>query len=131
LIGGRERTTSVCHAELVEASLSFHTIVVRDYYVYILASASGVLYIGVTNDLTRRVFEHREKLVPGFTGRYNVTRLVYFEWFAGIHDAIAREKQLKGWRREKKLELIKKTNPQWNDLSRLWGYNRDPSTSSG
>lgn len=99
-----------------------------DYYVYIMASVSRVLYIGVTNGLERRVFEHQHKLVAGFTSKYNVTRLVYYEDFGDIRDAIAREKQLKGWRREKKITLIESLNPKWRDLSADW---RDPSTSSG
>jgi putative endonuclease len=104
---------------------------VRDYYVYILASKSGVLYIGVTNDLGRRIFEHRQKLIPGFTGKYNVARLVYFESFGDVRDAIAREKQLKGWRRSKKVALIESSNPTWRDLSEEWKNDRDPSASSG
>jgi putative endonuclease len=102
----------------------------NDYYVYIITSKSGVLYIGVTNDLNRRILEHREKLRPGFTSKYNVSRLVYFEAFREIRDAIAREKQLKGWRREKKVALIHTNNPAWRDLSEEW-KGRDPSTSSG
>ncbi len=103
----------------------------REYFVYILASKSGVLYIGVTNDVARRMFEHRHKLVLGFTGKYNVSRLVYFESFGDVRDAIAREKQLKGWRREKKVALIEKANPIWRNLSEAWEDGRDPSTSSG
>jgi putative endonuclease len=89
----------------------------KTYSVYIMASASGVLYIGVTNDLDRRVFEHKNKLVPGFTARYNVRKLVYFEFFADVRAAIAREKELKGWLRKRKVALIESTNPHWNDLS--------------
>jgi putative endonuclease len=85
-----------CHAELVEASQSFHTRTGRDYYVYILASKSGVLYIGVTNDLQRRIFEHRQQLIPGFTGKYHVTRLLYFESFGDIRDAIAPRETAQG-----------------------------------
>ena len=98
----------------------------REYYVYILASKSGVLYIGVTNDLTRRVVEHKGKTLPGFTRKYNVSRLIYFETFGQIRDAIAREKQLKAWRREKKIVLIEQTNPTWSDLSVGWLNSRDP-----
>lgn len=87
------------------------------FHVYIMASASGVLYIGVTNDLDRRVIEHKQKLVPGFSRTYNTTKLVYFEPFGDIRNAIAREKQLKRWRREKKVFLIEKQNPRWLDLS--------------
>ncbi len=101
----------------------------HDYCVYILTSKSGVLYIGVTNDLSRRFFQHQEKLIPGFTAKYNVDRLVYYESFRNIRDAIAREKQLKGWRREKKVALIERMNPKWRDLSEDWTAGRDPSTS--
>ena len=78
----------------------------KNYYVYILASKSRTLYTGITNDLERRVVEHRRKLVPGFTARYNINRLVYFEVFHDALDAIAREKQIKGWNRMKKVALI-------------------------
>lgn len=88
----------------------------RTYFVYIMASRSRVLYIGVTNDLARRVNEHRQSLIPGFTQKYRVTRLVYFEQFGDIRDAIAREKQLKGWVRTRKLKLIEACNPTWEDL---------------
>ncbi len=87
------------------------------YHVYVMASASGVLYTGVTNHLERRVTEHQRKLVPGFTRRYNTMRLVWFEPFGDVCAAIAREKQLKRWRRQKKVALIEKQNPQWRDLS--------------
>lgn len=90
------------------------------YYVYILTNPSRTLYVGVTNDLERRVYQHRHKLVEGFTRRYNITRLVYFEDTTDILAAIAREKQLKGWTRAKKLSLIKGVNPQWRDLSEEW-----------
>ncbi|MBA4421392.1 MAG: endonuclease [Anaerolinea sp.] len=90
------------------------------YFVYILASKSRVLYIGVTNDLMRRMYEHKNKLVAGFTARYNVDRLVYCEDTANILDAIAREKQLKGWLRIKKIKLIESINPGWDDLSKDW-----------
>ncbi len=92
---------------------------------------SGVLYIGVTNDLARRVFEHQQKLIPGFTGKYRVVRLVHFESFGDIREAIAREKQLKGWRRQKKIALIESANLTWRDLSAEWRNSGDPSTSSG
>jgi len=93
---------------------------VRNYYVYILSSPTHVLYTGVTNDLTRRVFEHRRKLVPGFTCRYNVTRLVHFEETSDIHSAIAREKEIKAWRRSKKVALVDSVNPGWVDLAADW-----------
>ncbi len=86
-------------------------------YVYILASKrNGTLYIGVTNDIARRVFEHKQGLVAGFTKKYNVRILVYVECFDRIDEAIYREKQLKEWQRKWKLELIEKQNPNWNDL---------------
>src|SRR5215469_14009909 len=90
------------------------------YYVYIVASRSRVLYTGVTNDLERRVFEHKNKLTPGFTAKYNVDRLVYFEDTGDVLAAIAREKQLKRWLRARKVALIEATNPKWLDLSRGW-----------
>jgi putative endonuclease len=87
------------------------------YWVYILASdRNGTLYVGVTNDLYRRVMEHREGLVPGFTKRYGVKRLVYFEEHGDVEAAIAREKSIKRWRRAWKLQLIEQANPQWHDL---------------
>jgi putative endonuclease len=92
----------------------------KTYFVYILASASGVLYTGVTNNLQRRVAEHRKKLLPGFTANYNVRRLVYFETFGDVRLAIAREKQVKSWRREKRVKLIEAKNPKWVDLADGW-----------
>ena len=91
----------------------------RTFYVYIMASRSRVLYVGVTNDPARRVNEHRS-LVSGFTSRYRITRLVYFEEFTDILDAIAREKELKGWVRRRKVRLIDSSNPTWEDLSSLF-----------
>ena len=87
------------------------------YFLYILASKrNGTIYVGITNDLLRRVQEHREELVPGFTKKYAVKTLVYFEVHADIREAIAREKRVKRWRRVWKLQLIEKSNPQWLDL---------------
>jgi len=91
-----------------------------DYFVYILASKSGTLYTGVTNDLARRVYQHRHQLLPGFTSRYNITRVVYFEATPDVRAAIAREKQIKRWRREKKVALIESANRDWKDLARDW-----------
>ncbi|MFN6171130.1 MAG: GIY-YIG nuclease family protein [Burkholderiales bacterium] len=88
----------------------------RTYCVYIVASISRVVYIGVTNNLVRRVYEHKQGLVAGFTKLYQVDRLVYFEETTDVRVAIEREKQLKTWRREKKLALIEATNPSWKDL---------------
>lgn len=95
--------------------------------VYIVGSLSGTLYIGVTNNLSRRIWEHKNGTADGFTERYRVNRLLYYENFYEIGNAIEREKQLKGWRREKKIALIEKMNPHWEDLSRDW-YDRGPST---
>ena len=89
----------------------------KQYFVYIMSSPTGTLYIGVTSELQRRVYQHRHKLIIGFTQKYNVTRLVYFETFGDVRDAIAREKQIKGWLRRKKIALIESTNPTWKDLS--------------
>lgn len=89
-------------------------------YVYIVASPSRTLYIGVTNNLERRISEHKQHLIPGFTSRYGVTRLVYMETYARMVDAIAREKQLKNWSRAKKISLIERENPSWIDLAREW-----------
>ena len=87
------------------------------YYIYILASdRNGTLYVGVTNNLIKRVYEHKNKLYPGFTTKYLVDRLVYFETVNDINVAIKREKQLKNWRRSWKLDLIEKNNPEWDDL---------------
>jgi putative endonuclease len=90
------------------------------YFTYIVASRSLTLYIGVTGNLRKRVFEHKRKLHQGFSATYNCNRLVWFERFVEISDAIAREKQLKGWVRAKKIALIKKSNPTWIDLSEEW-----------
>ena len=88
------------------------------YFVYILASRrNGTLYVGVTNDLVRRIGEHKSKLVPGFTRKYRVDKLVYFEEYASILEARARERALKRWDRAWKLALIEEMNPQWRDLS--------------
>jgi putative endonuclease len=89
-------------------------------FVYIVASLSRTIYIGVTNDLVRRVHEHKTKEVRGFTATYNIYRLVWFEEFATPSDAVAREKQLKNWTRDKKIQLIESVNPSWDDLSAGW-----------
>jgi putative endonuclease len=95
-----------------------------DYYVYIMSNRMHVLYIGITNDLERRVAEHNDATGTGFTHKYHLTRLVYFESYQDVRDAIAREKQLKGWKREKKLSLIEALNPQWSDLGERASANR-------
>jgi putative endonuclease len=93
---------------------------VRTFCVYILASASRVLYTGVTSNLESRVLQHRHKLLPGFTSRYNVNRLVYYETFSDVRAAIAREKEVKGWVRKRKIALIESANRDWKDLSEGW-----------
>ncbi len=87
----------------------------RVYYVYIMASRSRTLYTGMTNDLENRVYQHKQGLVPGFTTRYRVSRLVYYEAFRDVRAAIAREKQIKAWTRAKRVALIESKNPAWHD----------------
>ena len=92
----------------------------NSYYVYILTNRSKTLYTGVTNNLLRRVYEHKQKFIPGFTQKYNINRLVYYEETSDATEAIAREKQIKGWVRAKKIALIESRNPEWLDLSTDW-----------
>ena len=92
----------------------------RQYYIYIMTNRSGTLYTGVTNNIKQRVHQHKNKLIEGFTRKYNLTRLVYFETFSDVYSAIAREKTIKGWLRKKKIELINEANPDWKDLSEDW-----------
>jgi len=101
----------------------------KQYYVYIMTNRSKTLYTGVTNNLERRVHEHKQKLVPGFTSTYNITLLVYFEMTPDVKVALSREKQIKGWLRSKKISLIETVNPEWNDLSAEWFKRRDCSQS--
>ena len=101
----------------------------KDYYVYIMTNYSRTLYVGVTNDLERRVYQHKQKLIPGFTRKYNITKLVYFEISNDVYSIISREKQIKGWLREKKIDLIRSVNPSWEDLSEKLFEMRDPSAS--
>ncbi len=93
----------------------------QNYYIYIMTNRSRTFYVGITNNLEQRVYEHKQKLIDGFTKRYNISRLVYYEVFTDVRDAIAREKQVKDWRREKKIALIESLNPTWKDLSTEWG----------
>jgi putative endonuclease len=108
----------------------------KTYFVYILGSLSGTLYIGVTSRPETRVWQHKQHATGGFTGKYDVDRLLYWESFDDVRKAIDREKQLKGWRREKKITLIRSLNPHWLDLSRSWyeatvrDKGSDASTSS-
>ncbi len=90
----------------------------RDYFVYIMTNHSGTLYTGVTNDITRRVYEHKTQAGGSFTRKYRMNKLLYFQQTGDILSAIEREKQIKGWRRSRKLELIKSQNPRWIDLAR-------------
>ena len=93
----------------------------HNYYVYILTNWNNkVMYVGVTNNLQRRIAEHKSKLIEGFTKKYNVNKLVYYEHTTDINSAIAREKEIKGWKRYKKDELVVSINPKWKDLSLGW-----------
>ncbi len=101
------------------------------YSVYILGSISGTLYIGVTSNLQFRIRQHKEHTFRGFTTKYEVDRPLYYETYSDVSAAIHREKQLKGWLRDKKIALIEKTNPQWKDLSRAWYEKPVKTTFSG
>ena len=101
----------------------------RNYYVYLMTNRSGTLYTGVTNNLERRVYEHKHKLIPGFTRKYNINMLVYYETTDDINAALTREKPIKDWRRSKRVSLIESLNPQWRDLSDGW-FNPTPPDSS-
>ena len=114
-----------CHSERSEESIRVFARRERQYYVYILTNRSGTLYVGVTNDLERRIYEHKHKLLPGFAAKYNLTRLAYFEHTSDVEAAITREKEIKGWRREKKVALVESSNPQWEDLSLEWCSGRE------
>ncbi|MFH1371641.1 MAG: GIY-YIG nuclease family protein [Planctomycetota bacterium] len=92
----------------------------KTYCVYIMSSKTATLYIGITSNIKKRVYEHKNHLIPGFTDKYSIDRLVYVETFGDALSAIAREKQIKRWRREKKIALIELTNPNWLDLSADW-----------
>ena len=103
----------------------------RNNAVYIMTNyANTTFYIGVTNNLLRRIWEHKTKAIEGFTSRYNIKKLVYFELTDNIEDALNREKQLKNWKRQWKIDLVKKDNPEFKDLSYDIGYT-DPESSSG
>jgi putative endonuclease len=102
----------------------------QEYYVYILTNRSWTLYTGVTNNLERRIWEHKHKWTKGFTSRYRIGKLVYSETFGDIRDAIAREKQIKGWTRGRKMALIRAANPTWRDLSKDWFPEGDTSLRS-
>ena len=102
----------------------------KKYYVYIMSNHSRTLYIGVTNDLQRRVLEHKQKLLKGFTEKYNITKLVYYEETTDITIALRREKQLKNWHRDWKINLIEEMNKEWADLSDGWFDDLDVESSS-
>lgn len=92
----------------------------HEYYMYIMSNKSRMIYTGVTNNLERRVYEHKMKLIPGFTSHYGLSKLIYFESTNDITSAIEREKEIKGWVRRKKTALINSINPEWKDLSEEW-----------
>ena len=92
----------------------------KQYYVYIMTNKSKTLYTGVTSDLIKRVYLHKNHLINGFTKKYNITKLVYYEITNDVNTAIKREKQIKGWLRKKKIALIESMNPNWKDLSKDW-----------
>lgn len=96
----------------------------RQFYVYILASRSRNLYTGITSNLVQRVYQHKQKQLPGFTARYNIHRLVYYETYQDVRLAISREKEIKKWKREQRVALIESVNPTWEDLSAEW-YERE------
>ena len=102
----------------------------KTYFAYIMASRSRVIYIGVTGDLERRVWQHKNARSPGFASRYGCTKLVWFDETFGVHEAIREEKRLKQWRRQWKVDLIERSNPRWRDLASEWGLT-DPESSSG
>jgi len=93
----------------------------HQYFVYIVSSRSGTLYIGMTNSIYRRALQHKRGEIEGFSSEYGCNRLVYYEGFDDVHKAIGREKQLKGWARAKKIALIESKNPRWEDLAEKWG----------
>lgn len=98
----------------------------KDYYVYIIVNKNNtVMYVGITNNLERRMYEHKHKMIKGFTKKYNVDKLVYFEHSNDVVEAIAREKKIKSWVRKKKNALVEQYNPKWDDLDQNW--HRDPS----
>jgi putative endonuclease len=104
----------------------------KQFFVYIMTNGpkTAVLYTGITGDLTRRVWQHKNKLALGFTSRYNLTHLVYYERFVYPDAAIAREKEVKGWRRSKKIKLIESMNPKWDDLAKDWGNEYKPEPAA-
>ena len=117
----RQSLFSVTLSNSEGSRLSLSHGIPRDRYsIYIMTNVSRTLYTGVTNNLVRRVYEHKNKIIPGFTSRYNITELVYFEETSDVQSALTREKEIKGWRRAKKSQLIASVNPKWLDLSSKW-----------
>ena len=104
----------------------------KQFHVYIMTNnpRSAVLYVGITGNLTHRVWQHKNKLTPGFTSRYNLTQLVYYEVFFYPDAAIAREKEIKAWRRSKKINLIEAMNLKWEDLAKDWGNEYKPAPAA-
>jgi len=92
----------------------------KSYYVYILGNGKGTLYVGVTSDLEQRIYQHKTKAVKGFTAKYNINQLLFFEEFSSVYEALDAEKRIKGWMRKKKLALIREANPKFKDLSEDW-----------
>ncbi len=109
----------LCHSERNKGRGS-QTAAMEQYYVYLMTNKSRTLYTGITNNLERRVYEYKNKLIESFTKKYNITKLVYYEISNDVEAAIAREKQIKGWLRRKKIALIESMNPQWKDLNERW-----------
>lgn len=103
-------------------SLCHNTVQDRHYYVYIMSSRGKVLYVGVTSNLISRVYQHKHKLINGFTKRYNITKLIYYEDTNDVWEALCREKKIKGWLRRKKIVLIESKNPEWKDLAEDWDF---------
>jgi putative endonuclease len=103
----------------------------KQFFVYIMTNGPkpAVLYVGITGNLPHRVWQHKNKLIAGFTSRYNLTQLVYYECFFYPDAAIARAKEIKGWRRSKKIKLIESKNPRWEDLAKEWGNEYKPATA--
>jgi putative endonuclease len=115
------KLSAACHPEPPRRRISQPKLMAsRFYYVYIMTGSGWSLYTGVTNNLPRRALKHKNKTLPGFTARYNLTILVYYEEFAGIRAAIAREKEIKSWTRAKKKALVELKNPEWKDLRDGW-----------
>src|SRR5439155_22983937 len=119
--GMRRRVEGPRECKSHDAVRSFSTMQPDGYWVYIMASLSGTLYIGSTSDLSLRVWQHKNGVFEGFSKEYGCTRLVYYERYDGPHLSTRRERQLKGWRRSKKIALIERVNPHWQDLAASWG----------